>query len=267
MKFTSVRIKNFYNLEEAVLDLTKGNALIVGPNGSGKSNIIKCINFLINSVSQTASSRHALSDTVKIWNSNAAECFIQVNATLSKAEVKQFMTLRICHLLFQVCKVVTLVVAMLRKLAVSDWPQRGNGTLSKEDYESWVKLTRQKEGFKDLPKETLDALFEIGSFACLRQGKVSRLGMDPEPRSPEACYQDPYELLAVECTKRPMNYHSSKLLERVVNDTINELFPQLLKITEDSIASGESRPEEGTDVEIKLEVGNTGSEIHRRFSM
>ena len=50
MRFTRVKIDNFFNLKDVNLDLTNGNTLIVGPNGSGKTNIIKCIHFLVDQI-------------------------------------------------------------------------------------------------------------------------------------------------------------------------------------------------------------------------
>ena len=140
MRFTRVKIDNFFNLKDVNLDLTNGNTLIVGPNGSGKTNIIKCIHFLVNAILGQCEGyeykslyhygqpdqfqrviQHVLlrEDTSpKIWSPNE-DCFIEVHAWFNKAEVELFSELRLLFLMSDVCYVVCNVTKFLIEQAMA----------------------------------------------------------------------------------------------------------------------------------------------------
>ena len=46
MKITRLQVKNFRNLEDQVVNLSKGINCIFGDNGNGKTNVLEAIYFL-----------------------------------------------------------------------------------------------------------------------------------------------------------------------------------------------------------------------------
>ena len=227
MKFTRVRINGFYNLKDVDLDFSNGSALIVGPNGSGKTNIIKCIDFLIKQILglRDPSDR-------QIWDVNDPECCIEVNATLSRAEVEMFSNLRVCYLVYDVCLVVSLVVTTLQQGAIL---QNFVPEQSLEDYSEKIDLIRQRKLFCDLPEETFKKIFLLGSIADCFNGRVT-------VRSSEGYTQ--------------LNL-GNPCVSFFIDKTIEKLFPKLLEITKEALASRKADPEHDS-VMMRLQTGLGG---------
>ena len=233
MKFTRIQINGFYNLRDVDLDLTNGNALIVGPNGSGKTNIIKCINFLVHWILG-----HRDTD-MRILDVNDPKCKIEVKATLSKAEVELFSNLRVCYLVYDVCVLVSLAVKMLLKLAVKYF----NDTLSLYEYSDAVPLIRKKKLFSEIPEETFNEIFRVGSFTgfCTKD-RVHSLSED-DPGLDNPC------------------------VSSIVKKTMEKLFPKLLEITKEALASDKDRPNVDSDVDMWVQTGRAGGGLDHSSNM
>ena len=224
MKVTRVRITNFYNLKDVDLDLTQGQALIVGPNGSGKSNIIKCIEFLVDRML----GRDPPSGD--IWDVNAREAYIKVNAVFAKEELEFFSNLRVFFLLCDVSEMVNFICATVRSLVISA-VHEGSTIASAEELADELQRWSYRI-FHDFPKETLTSLFEAEYFGMKnrRGGYVIDFhypgGLDNVP----AC------------------------VESLSLTTVETLFPKLLKKTREAVASERTRP--GNDSDLLMSVHN-----------
>lgn len=218
MKFSRVRIDGFYNLKDVDLDLTNGNALIVGPNGSGKTNIIKCINLLVKEILQETDA------DVKIQGEKKPECYIEVNATLSKAELEIFSKLKISYLVYEVCVVVALIVKALQNLFRRYMNYQYFKSSNVEKFYHKISLVCENHMLGDLPKETLCAILERS--ATWHDPMTSRYRLE-------------------------LGGLTSSLMEK----TIRKLFPELLKITKKALASDKARPKSGADIVMWMRTG------------
>ena len=238
MKFTRVRINGFYNLRDVDLDLTNGNALIVGPNGSGKTNIIKCLNFLVKQIlDETADTN------MRIWDVNVPKCYIKVNATLSKAEVEMFSNLRVCYLVYNVCEVVAVTVTLLQQL-VEAYLRKLNPHQS--SIENCLQKIRNEMYFHGLPEETFNSIVEdvADSFTHMSEDHIFRL---------------------------PSPFHEVELsnpcVASLIKKTTNKLFPRLLKVTKETLASKIPRPKNGSDVFMWVETGEAATGLDHSSNM
>ena len=212
MKFTRVRINNFYNLKDVDLDLTQGQALIVGPNGSGKSNIIKCVEFLVNRIL----GYHPESGT--IWNVNAPDAYIEVRAVFSREELEFFSNLRVFYLLCDVSEIICFICAVVKSLVTSTPFQTQSTFASAEELAD--ELREQIATLGDFPRETLTSLFE-GDVFGRRNGQGS---------------------FVIESQYRGQVDRRSACIELLISKTIEKLFPTLLKKTQEAVASEQTRP-------------------------
>ena len=230
MKFTRVRINNFYNLKDVDLDLTsQGQALIVGPNGSGKSNIIKCIEFLVNRILGKDP------PSGDIWDVDAVEAYIEVSAVLSKKEVEFFLNLRVFYRLCDVCEMIHFLCNIYTRLASKYVPWR-----SGESAEKLANTLKERERviFGGLPTKTLTLL--IGENFFRKGNKEGEFVFD------ETSY-DENEGCLHPCIKA------------LILKTINNIFPHLLKITREAMASEQSRPaDQLSDLLLSVFKAKTG---------
>ena len=213
MKFTRVRINNFYNLKDVDLDLTQGQALIVGPNGSGKSNIIKCIEFLVN--------RNPESGT--IWNVNAPDAYIEVRAVFSKKEVEFFSNLRVFYLLCDVSELICFLCSIVKSLVTSTTFQPQSNLASDEELAD--ELREQIDILSDFPREMLTTLFQWDFF-----------GWRDERGSFEISSDDDQDQEDINSTA------SMGIVGPLISETIEKLFPNLLKKTQEAVAFEQTRP-------------------------
>ena len=229
MKFTRVRINNFYNLEDVDLDLTQGQALIVGPNGSGKSNIIKCIEFLVNRI------LGGDPPSGDIWNVNASKSSIEVRAVFSKEEVEFFSKLRLFYLICDVCEMIRFICAVVKSLVSSEFHPECNGASVKKLVDELVK--QLKKTFCRFPRKTLTSMFK-GEFFGRMDGQ---------------------ERFAVDANSQVGVSSDVPYVEALILDTIKELFPKLLAKTQEAMASEQTRPaNRGPDLLMSVRNADTG---------
>ena len=251
MRFTRVKIDNFYNLKDVNLDFTNGNTLIVGPNGSGKTNIIKCIHFLVDVILNQPEGfnreqhygrpiqsqrviQHVLlrEDTeLNIWDPNE-DCFIEIHAWFNKAEVELFSELWLLFLLADVHYVVCAITKFLMDQAMAHVRcfEAHQGTPPRSVSENVIKaMLQDKDGlFYDFPETTFRKIIGtlnhqklLGNTSCrthilLDDSYVSPLG----------------------------------------TDTTKRLLHELLKITRRAL-SEQDRPVEGSDVVMQARTQKT----------
>ena len=251
MRFTKVKIDNFFNLKDVNLDLTNGNTLIVGPNGSGKTNIIKCIQFLVDQILnqprgcireqrflsveppvERRVQQHGLQWEVtvpKIWNPNE-DCFIEVHAWFNKAEVELFSELRILFLMADICYVVRAVTEFLVDQALDHHIRHVKGCegtptkpVSERREEFITAVLQDEEGmFYGFPEATFRKIINIRNHTELLKNNSYHRDIP----SDDPCRYS----LATEIAKG--------------------LFPKLLKITRRAM-SEQVRPMEG-DPDMKM---------------
>ena len=236
MKFTRVRIDGFYNLRDVDLDLTNRNALIVGPNGSGKTNIIKCICFLVNWILGHRDTN------MRICDVNDPKCKIEVKATLSKAEVELFSNLRVCYLVRDVCVVVLLAERVMMNFVIYNSGMMYGKDLSLDEYSNTVSRIHKKEFFSEIPEETFNEIFRIGSFAELDRDLVH-----------------PSSLVSVRLDNPRMS--------SIVKKTLNKLLPKLLEIMKRALASEKDNPKFGSDVDMWVKSGRAGGGLDHSSNM
>ena len=249
MRFTRVKIDNFFNLKDVDLDLTNGNTLIVGPNGSGKTNIIKCIHFLVNQIinrhgQPPQSPRFGLPARVpvkehtepKIWNPNEKDCFIEVHAWFSKAEVELFSDLRLLFLMADVGKLVHSIDKFLVTHVSSPLKCIYNVNLVLAEFQSerekkFSSLLQDREGiFHNLPKAT---------FHEIIYAYQSRWDSG----------DDYYDYGDYDDGRDRVHSHANS----IAAEFIKKLLPKLLEITRRELLESQDkvRPMEGFDVVMR----------------
>ena len=211
MKFTRVRIDNFYNLKDVDLDLTQGQALIVGPNGSGKSNIIKCIEFLVDRMLGRDTPSGDIRDV------NAADTSIKVSAVFSREELELFSNVRVFYLLCDVCEMMRFIFAIVKSLVTSTTFRTKSASGSPKQL---AKELRSSKKFRGFPKITLTSLFKGGFFG--KRNEQGRFVVDANYRCETNC--------------------SDPCVESHILKTVEELFPKLLEKTQQAMASEQTRP-------------------------
>ena len=231
MKFTRVRINNFYNLKDVDLDLTQGQALIVGPNGSGKTNIIKCVEFLVNRILGKDL------PSGDIWDVNAPEPYIEVSAVLSKKEVEFFSNLRVFYLLCDVCEIISFICNTFRSLLHIHFEIFKPGSARPSAEELAYELQKQIEIFRGVPRETLTYLFEekfFGEWNKVQGFRLNHRNYDTVDGF-DAC------------------------IRTLISKTIKKLFQGLLKINQKAMASDQARPaDKPSDVLMSVFKAKTG---------
>ena len=254
MRFTRVKIDNFYNLKDVNLDLTNGNTLIVGSNGSGKTNIIKCIHFLVNQIIDQYGEPPPNIKVVPlvpehtepmIWNPNKKDCFIEVHAWFTKAEVELFSELRLLFLIADVGKLVHAIAQFL----VTHVSSPLKCIYKVHSAESQMKkkfsgLLQDKGGiFHNLPTATFHQII------CMHQNRCD----------PDYNYPDPDD----------WPHRVGSHAESIATEFTKKLFPELLEITRRELLESQDkvRPMEGSDVVMRACTQKTVDELEYSIDM
>ena len=249
MRFTRIQINNFYNLKNVDIDLTSGTALVVGPNGSGKTNIIKCVQFVLQSLSSNRlnydMTKGKLGETS--WDKEGgADAYIRIQAGFSRSEVRLLCELRIFHTITYItdlaCAIQDLLLNAMyiflnRKELIGELK---TGTVNIHVRDNVYKDDR----FKNIPESYFNSLF----------GKVAALLYDQDQERKRCQVGD---------TFGDINYHPyfaekhklHELRKRILELVPLQLLPGLLSSLPD--VSEEKRFVPGThDVDIVCESDN-----------
>ena len=172
MRFTRIQINNFYNLKNVDIDLTSGTALVVGPNGSGKTNIIKCVQFVLQSLSSNRlcydMTKGKLGETS--WNNEGgADAYIRIQAGFSRSEVRLLCELRIFHTITYITDLACAIQDLLLKAMYIFLNRKElTGELKTGTVNIHVRDNVYKDDrFKNIPESYFNSLFGKAADALL----------------------------------------------------------------------------------------------------